>query len=145
MIISFLTHRSRTMMSIARMSRTLRTVFEQDAVALARQAGLRQRTMSFSQLAFLLVLGWWQQPQAGPSALARFAGSLGCKLSKQSVDCHFSELTAQWLLALLRRAVQVVVCAQGGSLPLLQQFTAVLVEDGSTISLPSALKTLWQG
>jgi hypothetical protein len=47
------------MMSIARMSRTLRTVFEQDAVALARQAGLRQRTMSFTQLAYLLVLGWW--------------------------------------------------------------------------------------
>ncbi len=48
------------MMSIARMSRTLRTVFEQGAVELARQAGLRQRTMSFTQLAYLLVLGWWK-------------------------------------------------------------------------------------
>src|SRR5207248_1441581 len=130
--------------SIPQVSRDMGRLFEVEAGPLARQVGLRQRTMSFSQLAFLLVLGWWQQPQAGPSALARFAGSLGCKLSKQSVDCHFSELTAQWLLALLRRAVQVVVCAQGGSLPVLQQFTAVLVEDGSTISLPSALKTLWQ-
>src|SRR3989440_2478131 len=100
MIISFLTHRSRTMMSIARMSRTLRTVFEKDAVELARQAGLRQRTMSFTQLASLLILGWWKQPQAGPSALARFAGSLDVVIEKQTVDCHLTERTATWRLSL---------------------------------------------
>ena len=43
------------MMSITRMSRTLRTVFEKDAVELASQAGLRHRTMSFTQLAYLPV------------------------------------------------------------------------------------------
>ena len=45
------------MTSRARMSRTLTTLFEHDAVELAKQAGLRQRTMSFPQLAWLLVLG----------------------------------------------------------------------------------------
>jgi hypothetical protein len=133
------------MSSIAQVSRALRTVFEDEASLLARQNGLRERGIRFPALAYLLVLGWWQCPQAGPSALARFAGSLGLRLSKQEVDCHFTELTAQWLLALLRRAVQVLVCAKGVSLPVLQQFTAVLVEDGSTISLPAALKTVWQG
>ena len=133
------------MMSIARMSRTLRTVFEEDAVVLARQAGLRQRTMSFSQLAYLLVLGWWKQPQAGPSALARFAGSLDVQIDKQTVDCHLTEHTATWLLALLQRVVARVVCAKAIALPLLQQFRAVFLEDGSTISLPSALQSVWRG
>src|SRR5229473_3028367 len=133
------------MMSIARMSRTLRTVFEQDAVELARQAGLRQRTMSFTQLAYLLVLGWWKQPQAGPSALARFAGSLDVQIDKQTVDCHWTERTATWLLALLQQVVAQVVCARAISLPLLQQFSAVFLEDGSTISLPSALQSVWKG
>jgi hypothetical protein len=123
----------------------LSTLFEQDAVELAKSYGLRQRSMSFVQLALLLVLGWWKQPQAGQSALARFAGSLGVSLEKQDVDCHFTERTASWLLALLRRAVQRVVTAQTLSLPLLQQFTAVLIEDGSSISLPSALKSVWGG
>jgi len=127
------------------MSRTLTTLFEQEAVELAKQAGLRQRTMRFAQLAWLLVLGWWQQPQAGPSALARFAGSLGVQLDKQSVDFHLTERTATWLLALLQRAVEWVVCAKAVSLPLLRQFSAVLLEDGSTISLPSALKSVWGG
>lgn len=133
------------MSSIAQVSRALRTVFEEEAGPLARQHGLRERGMHFSELAYLLVLGWWQCPQAGPSALARIAGSLGLTLSKQEVDCHFTEWTAQWLLALLRRAMQVLVCTKGVSLPLLQQFTAVLVEDGSTISLPAALQTVWRG
>lgn len=53
--------------------------------------------------------------------------------------------TADWLLAVLRRGVQFLVCAQAVSIPLLQRFTAVLVEDGSTISLPAALKQVWRG
>ena len=133
------------MMSIARMSRILTTLFEHDAVELAKEAGLRQRTMSFPQLAALLVLGWWKQPQAGSSALARFAGSLGVCVDKQTVACHFTERTATWLLALLQRVVGVMVCTTAVSLPLMRQFSAVLLEDGSTISLPSALKSVWGG
>jgi Transposase DDE domain len=133
------------MTSIPQVSRMLKTLFEEDAVELGKQAGLRQRTMSFTQLAWLLVLGWWKQPEAGPSALARFAGSLDLTLSKQAVDCHLTPRTASWLLALLRRAVEYVVCAGAIDLPLLQRFSAVLLEDGSSISLPSALKEVWGG
>ncbi len=133
------------MTSIARVSRTLSTVFEHDAVELGKQYGLRQRTMTFTQLAYVLVLGWWKQPAAGPSALTRFAGSLGVRLCKQDLDCHWTERTADWLLALLRRAITLVVCANAVGLPLLQQFTAVLIEDGSSISLPSILKRVWGG
>src|ERR1700676_3713072 len=86
------------MASIAQVSRQMRTFLHQEAAPLARQVGLRERTMRFYEVAVLLVMGWWHQPQAGPSALARFAGTLGLSLTKQEVDCHFTELTAQWLL-----------------------------------------------
>jgi DDE family transposase len=76
---------------------------------------------------------------------SRFAGSLGVSLEKQGLDCHFSELTATWLLALLRRAVEYVVTANAVRLPLLQQFGAVLIEDGSSITLPSVLQKVWRG
>jgi hypothetical protein len=58
------------MTSIARMSRMVKHLFEHDAVDLARAVGMRQRKLTFVQLALILVLGWWKQPQAGPSALA---------------------------------------------------------------------------
>jgi len=133
------------MTSIARMSRMVKQLFEHDSVELAHAAGLRQRNLTFVQLACILVLGWWKQPQAGPSGLSRFAGSLGVSIEKQGLDCHFSERTADFLLALLRRAVEYVVCAHAVSLPLLQQFRAVLIEDGSSISLPSVLQSVWRG
>ena len=133
------------MTSIPRMSCMLKQLFEHDSVELARAAGLRQRKLTFVQLALILVLGWWKQPQAGPSALSRFAGSLGVRIEKQGLDCHFTARTATWLLALLRRAIEYVVCANAVSLPLLQQFRAVLIEDGSSISLPSVLQSVWRG
>jgi hypothetical protein len=37
------------------------------------------------------------------------------------------------------------VCANAGNLPLLQQVRAVLIEDGSSSSLPSVLQSVWRG
>ncbi len=133
------------MTNIAQVCHSLRTLFEQEAVGLARRAGLRERNIPFARLAYVLVLGWWNQPNAGPSALARFAGSLDLDICKQDIDSHFTERTALWLLAVLKRAVQVVVCAHSVRLDLLRQFTKVLIEDGSTVSLPPVLKTVWRG
>src|SRR5689334_6236941 len=133
------------MTSISQVCQVLRTLFEEEAVLLARRAGLRQRSIPLAQLAYVFVLGWWHRPSAGPSALARFAGGLGLDLCKQEVDSHFTWRTADWLLAVLRRAVQLVVCSQPVSLPLLRQFRKVLFEDGSTIPLPAVLADRWRG
>ena len=135
------------MTSIARLSGILRTLFITEANQLAREHEVIQRKRVFSgaSLLQLLVFGWLKNPQAGLSSLARFAGGLGLKLSKQAIEERFTMRTADWLLAVLRRGVQFLVCAQAVSIPLLQRFTAVLVEDGSTISLPAALKQVWRG
>src|SRR5947209_5070388 len=139
--------RSIIMTNIARLSGILRRLFFVEANQLADQAEVIQRHRVFSgaTLVQLLVFGWLKNPQGGPSHLARFAGSLGLKLSKQAVEERFTMRTADWLLAVLRRAVQYLVCAQAVSLPLLQRFTAVLLEDGSTITLPASLKQVWRG
>ncbi len=46
------------MSSIAHLKRTLKHLFTHDAVILAQQAGMRERTLSFSHLAMLLVVNW---------------------------------------------------------------------------------------
>ncbi len=131
------------MTSIPRMSKTMTHLFQEEAAELARQAGMRERTIRFSLLAMLVVLGWWKHPSAGPSALARFAASLGLSLRKQDIQAHFTERTASWLLSLLQRAVREVVKANAVVIPLLNQFSGVYVEDGSSIALLSALKSGW--
>jgi hypothetical protein len=135
------------MTSIPRLSGILRRLFGVEAARLAQEAGViqRQRVFSATSLLHLLVLGWLKNPQGGPSFLARFAGSLDLRVSKQAIEERFTMRTADWLLAVLRRGVQWLVCAQAVSLPLLQRFTAVLLEDGSTITLPASLKEVWRG
>jgi hypothetical protein len=135
------------MTSIPRLSGILRTLFVTEANQLAKQAGViqRQRVFSGASLVQLLVFGWLTNPQGGSSHLARFAGSLGQHLSKQAIEERFTMRTAEWLLAVLRRGVQFLVCVEAVSMPLLRRFTAVLIEDGSTISLPAALGQVWRG
>jgi hypothetical protein len=123
----------------------MKQLFEQEAPELARHFGLRERSIPLASLLYLLMLGWWKDPQASPSHLSRFATTLGMQVCKQDLDHHFTQQTANWLLAVLQRAVQRLVCSRDVDLPLLRQFTAVLIEDGSSISLPSALKTVWGG
>jgi hypothetical protein len=103
------------------------------------------RIFSGASLLQVFVFGWLKEPQAGSSALARFAGGLDLKVSKQAIEERFTLQTADWLLAILRRGVQYLVCAQAVSIPLLQRFPAVCLEEGSTITLPASLKQVWRG
>jgi hypothetical protein len=135
------------MSSIPCVSGILRQVFGVEANRLAKEAGViqRQRVFSGASLLRLLVFGWLKNPQGGPSFLARFAGSVDLTVSKQAIEDRFTLVTAGWLLVVLRRAVQRLVCAQAVSLPLLRRFSAVLIEDGSTITLPAVLREIWRG
>lgn len=135
------------MITVPRMASVLRKVFEQDARALAREMGViqRERKLTGATLLLLLVLGWLHQPKAGPSALARFAGTLGVTISKQGIEEHWTLTTAQWLYEVLLRAVQCLVTAQAVAIPLLQRFVGVYIEDGSSISLPDSLERYWRG
>jgi len=135
------------MITVPRMAKVLRQVFEQDAQELACSMGVVQRKRKFTgmTLALVLVLGWLHQPKAGPSALARFAGTLGVTISKQGIEEHWTLPTAEWLYEVLLRAVQCLISAKGVAIPLLQRFRGVYIEDGSSIRLPDELQEYWRG
>src|SRR5260370_3116312 len=135
------------MITIPRMAKVLRKVFESDARELARSMGViqRERKLTGTTLAFVLVLGWLHHPQAGSSALARFAGTLGVQISKQGIEEHWTYQTAQWLYEVLLRAIGSLLSAQAVALPLLQRVASVYLEDGSSVVLPEALERCWRG
>ncbi len=135
------------MITVPRMARVLRKVFEQDARTLAREMGVmqRERKVNGTSLLLLLVLGWLHEPKAGSSALARFAGTWGVTISKQGIEDHWTFKTADWLYEVLLRAVQCLITAKAVAIPLLQRFRGVYIEDGSSISLPDGLERYWRG
>ena len=135
------------MITIPRMAKVLRKVFETDARDLARSMGViqRERKLTGTTLLLLLVLGWLHQPKAGPSALARFAGTVGVTISKQGIEEHWTFKTAEWLYEVLLRAVQCLLSAKGVAIPLVQRLVGVYIEDGSSMLLPDGLARYWRG
>lgn len=133
------------MTSIPQMCSHLRSVFGEEAMRLAKEAGLRDRHWNEAWLLRVLVFGWLAHPQAGISQLVRVANSLGLRTSKQALDAHFTERTAAFLLSVLEEAVRRLVCGPLVTIPLLQRFHAVFIEDGSSVSLPAALARIWKG
>jgi hypothetical protein len=135
------------MITLPRLAKALRKVFEVDAPELARSMGVvqRKRKLYGTKLALVLVLGWLHHPQAGSSALARFAGTLGVRISKQGIEEHWTYRTAEWLYEVLLRAIGTLLCAKAVAVPLLRRFSGVYLEDGSSVVLPDGLERYWRG
>lgn len=122
-------------------------VLSEEANSLARPTGLiqRQRKFSGAQFAQLLVLGCLHDPQASLESLVQFGASLGVELSAQGLDQRFTVPAATFLHALFACAITQVITADPVAIPLLQRFSAVLLEDSSTIRLPDELAGLFEG
>lgn len=135
------------MESISSLSQVLRTLIFEEASRLAKEHHLikRNRCFSASSLLLVLVLGWLQHPLAGPSQLARFAHTVGVRVSKQAIAERLTERTAQWLRGVLEYAVSTALFASSQAQGLLARFPAVVLEDASSVQLPEALAFLWKG
>lgn len=117
------------MKSIAPLCQALEELIYKDAPRLAQEQGLivRHRCFSASTLLLLLVFGWLKHPLAGPSQLARFAHSVGVRVSKQAIFERLTKNTAHWLLSVLQQAVHTLLLASSLSVGLLARFPAVLL------------------
>lgn len=136
------------MTSVAYVEKQLRHILEERATVLARELGciVRQRKFSGADLVQTLVFGFGQHPHASLEQLASTAEVRALSVSDTAVHNRFTEQTAQVLQRVLQEMSEVVVqAAQPVPLALRRRFAAVLYEASTTIALPAALATLWQG
>jgi hypothetical protein len=135
------------MTTVADVTQALQALLTTTADLLARRTGFVQRTSKLTGAAFAqaLVFGWLANPQASVEALAQAAAAVGVTISAQGLDQRFTEGAAVFLENLLARAVQTVIAADPVAIPLLERFTAVVLLDSSTVTLPAALALWWPG
>ena len=135
------------MTTLPQLSHALITLLTTTADRLAAETGFVQRVsrLTGSLFARILVFSWWADPAATCAARADMAATLGCPVSKQALDQRFGPASAAFLRALLGAAVQVAVAADPVAVPVLRRFTHVEVCDGSVITLPDSLASLWPG
>ena len=134
---------------LQQVSDKMQTILRPLADKAAVETGMvkRSRKLTGSALTQILVFGWLENPDASYHELAETANVLGIDVSRQSIAQRLTPETAETLKATLDAAItetlQVTTVPQ--TLPLLESFTGVLVQDSTWISLPDELHETWQG
>jgi hypothetical protein len=136
------------MSSVAYVSQQLQRVLEERACELARATGCiqRQRKFSGADLVQTFVFGFQQHPHASLEELASTAEIRDVSVTDTAVDKRFTPACARLLHAVLEELTSVVVqAAQAVPIRLLRRFSAVILEDSSSIALPDQLEECWRG
>ncbi len=136
------------MSSVSQVGKQLQWVLEERACVLARETGCvkRQRKFSGADLVQTLVFGFQQHPHASLEELASTAEIRDVSVTDTAVDKRFTPECARLLHAVLEELTSVVVeAAQEVPIRLLRRFSAVILQESSSITLPDALAELWQG
>lgn len=135
------------MSTLPQLACALQDLLTTTADAIAPPSGFVQRTSPLGGAAFVqtLVFGFLANPAPALEELAQTAATLGVPVSAQALDQRCTPVAATYLEQVLRHALTRVLAAAPVAVPILDRFTAVYLQDSSTIVLPDALRTGWQG
>jgi Transposase DDE domain len=116
------------MLQVTDLAPTLQTLFGDtaDEVATQTRFSLRRRILTGPRFARLLVFGWLGRPTAPLEALL---ASSDLPVTPQALHARVNPVAAEFLAALLTRALGLVVSASAATIPLLRRFPGVYAED----------------
>jgi Transposase DDE domain len=116
-----------------------------DAAARTTRFVLRRSPLGGATFSQTLVFGFLGNPEASLEELSQTAAALGVDITPQALDQRFTEAATACLKQVLHAALARVVAAEPVAIPLLARFTAVFLQDSSTIVLPDSLAPVWPG
>lgn len=135
------------MATIAQVAKAMETVLTTVADELARTSGFVKRDSKLTGSRFVqtLVLGVLSHPEPSLTQLTQIAADLGVAITNQGLEDRFTEGAATLLRDVLEAAVSQVIAADPVAIPVLQRFSAVVVQDCTIVSLPDDLESIWRG
>ena len=136
------------MTSVAQVAERLQCIVAERACELARDTGCVKRLRKFSgaDLVQMLVFGFQQHPHASLEDLASTVAIREVLVTDSAVDKRFTPACARLLHAVLEELTSVVVeAAQEVPIRLRRRFSAVILQDSSSITLPDELVEQWRG
>jgi len=135
------------MTSIPQVAEAIRRILTEEADQLAREVGFiqRERVLSGADFVQTLLLGWLQEPEIAYDGLAQVLGRREVSITASGLSQRFTPEAAALLQRVLERLSAEQLEVEAVDLPLLKQFTAVIVEDSSILVLPEELAQVWRG
>ena len=134
-------------MSVTQVMEQYQSILEREVHAIAYETGVikRQRKIDAATLAQMMIFGFWQDPEIRLSGLAQIGGRREVQVTEAAISQRFTPACATMFLKIMQRLAEVKLESEKVDIPLLKQFSAVMVEDSTSITLPAELAEIWQG
>lgn len=135
------------MTSIPQQALVLRQILEEETVPLAKETGFiqRERALTGADFAQALILGWLQRADERLEGFVQILERREVSITASGLSQKFTPDAATFMQQVLERLAQVQMQAEAVDVPLLRRFSAVIVEDSTSVLLPAELVEVWQG
>ncbi len=135
------------MTSVPQQAEALQRILEEEAIRLAKETGFIERERAFdgADFAQALILGWLQQPDERLEGFTQILERREVSITASGPSQRFTKEAATFMQRLLERLAEVQMQAEAVDVPLLRRFSAVTVEDRSSVMLPPELVEVWRG
>src|SRR5437660_4155703 len=135
------------MNSVPQGAETIQRIIDEEAEQLAREVGFiqRLRVLSGADCVHSLILGWLQEPEITLDGLTQVLERREVSISASGLSQRFTPEAAALLQRVLERLSAERMQVEPVEIALLKQFSAVILEDSSTITLPPPLAEVWRG
>jgi len=134
-------------MSVTQVMEQYQSILEEEVHAIAYETGAikRQRKIDAATLAQTMIFGFWQDPEVRLSGLAQIGGRREVHVTESAISQRFTPECAEMFQNILQRLAEVQLESEKVDIPLLKQFSAVIVEDSTSVVLPEELAGIWKG
>lgn len=135
------------MKSVTQCAQTLERILQEEVEQLAREVGFiqRERVLSGADFVQSLILGWLQEPEIALDGLTQVLERREVSITASGLSQRFTQEAATLLHRVLERLSAEQMEVEPVEIALLKQFSAVILEDSSTITLPPKLAEVWRG
>ena len=135
------------MKSVSQISQALQRTLTQTPERLGRETGFVQRTSKLTATDFVqtVIFAWLQDPDITLDGLTQVLGRRQVKITASGLSQRFTAEAATLMQGVLEELSLQALQSIPVEIELLSRFSAVVVEDSSSISLPVALREVWAG
>ncbi len=134
-------------MSVTQVMEQYQSILEEEVHEIAWETGAVKRKGKLDAATFvqMTIFGFWQDPEIRLSGLAQIGGRREVYVTESAISQRFTPECANMFLKIMQRLAEVRLESEKVDIPLLKQFSAVIVEDSTSITLPTELADVWLG
>lgn len=134
-------------MSVTQAMKQYQGILEEEVHDIGWETGAFQRKGKLDAASFvqMIIFGFWQEPEMHLSSFAQIGGRREIEVTESAISQRFTPACVKLFHEILQRLVKVRLESEKVDIPLLKQFSAVIVEDSTVITLPAELEEIWKG